>query len=811
MFKNYLKITIRNLKKHKGYSLINIFGLAIGMACCILILLYVTDELSYDNYHKNGDGIYRVDAISSIGETTRRYATTPPALAPEVAKSIPEIEASTRIFEFFETFEGRLGDQTIRIPSVYFVDPKFFDIFSHNFIAGDSKTAFKNPDSIVITQETAQRLFGDEDPLAKVIIWGPDRSIQVSGVLEDVPKNSHFRFNGIISSEALKDQEGRPAPVLSSSYFCEIHAYILLKEDANIQAVETKIMATHEAKWGEMFKQRGTKRQYPLIHLRDIHLRSSAEYELGTPGDMNTVYLFSAIALLVLIIACFNFINLSTARSTNRAREVGMRKVFGSYKHQLIKQFLSESVALSLISLLFGVMLVQIALPAFNSLSGKEFDSGHLLRLPVLLGLLGIIILTGFVAGSFPAFILSAFHPVTVLKGKFSSASKNSSLRKILVVVQFSISVFMIIGILTIIRQLDYMKNKDLGFKKEQLVVVPFFGNRREEDAVRRYDALQARLLANPGIVSSSFSGNIPGGELGFDAYLPEGKSDNETVRARNYWVDFDFVKTYGMELVAGRDFSRDFSTDAGEAVIINERMAQTLGWGEESIGRQIFNVPRDNRPGTIVGIVKDFHNGSLKMEISPVTLSLEPGFFAFVTVRILSVNVSSTLNFLETVLGEVSQEVAPNREFNFNYYFVDDDFRSKYAEEEKVRSIYIIIGGLAVVIACLGLFGLASFTLEQRTKEIGVRKVLGASVDHIIRLFSKEFAKLILIATILAWPLAYYAMFRWLGNFAYRIGLRWDIFIISGILAVMVAFLTIFYHSLKAALANPIDSIRYE
>jgi len=513
----------------------------------------------------------------------------------------------------------------------------------------------------------------------------------------------------------------------------------------------------------------------------------------------------------VLIIACFNFINLATARSTGRAREVGIRKVFGSKKNQLIRQFLSESIAVSLISLFLGIALVMTVLPLFNNLSGKQFEQTQLLKLPALLGFLGIIILTGFIAGSFPAFILSAFQPVIVLRGKFSSASKNSSLRKILVVVQFAISIFVIVGILTMIRQLDYMKNKDLGFKKDQLLVSQFFGNRREEENAQRFDSLKDRIQKNPNITSISFSANIPGAELGYDAYLPVARGDDETVRARNYWVDFDFVKTYGMEIVLGRDFSREFSTDAGEAIIINEKIAQALGWGDDCLGKRIYNIARDNRLGRIVGVVKDFHSGSMKLEISPVILSCEPEFFAFVTARILPVNVPSTLSFLENNLREVSQQVFPNREFTFDYHFVDDDFRTKYAEEEKVRQVYVIFGALAVVIACLGLFGLASFTLEQRTKEIGVRKVLGASVNNIIFLLSKEFAKLVLIANIVAWPLAFYAMNRWLGNFAYRIGIGWDIFILSGVLAVVIALFTVCFHSIRAALSNPATALRYE
>lgn len=806
MLRNYLKIAIRNMKRHKGYSLINIFGLALGMACCILILLYVTDELSYDNFHEKADRIYRVNAISSIGVTTRYYATVPPALAQGLADSIPEIEAFVRAMDI-NSLRGRYKNNSIEIEECFFVDSAFFNIFTHEFVEGSPESALENPDSFVITEETAHRIFGDESPMGKSIDLGRSRVIQVTGVIKNVPSNSHFRFNGLLPLSFIRDESGSPRDFSDIAYFCEWYAYLLLRESVSVSDVERKITETAEEKWGELLREKGTTRQYPVQRIRDLHLRSYCEYEYGSPGDINTVYLFSAIALLVLFIACFNFINLSTARSASRAREVGMRKVLGSHKSQLIKQFLSESIVISIIGLLLGILLVILALPTFNGLAGKEFNSAQLMSSTVLLGLLGIIIVTGIIAGSFPAFILSAFDPVIVLKGKLSSASKNSSLRKILVVVQFSISVFMIIGILIIIRQLDYIKNRNLGFNKEQMVVMPFFGNRRDEETAGRFDALRNKISQNPSVVSASFSIDVPGGDMGFDAFLPEGKSSEETLRAMRYWVGYNFVKTYGMEIIKGRDFSQSFSTDANQALIINEKAATVLGWGDDVLGKQLVNVSRDNRPGTIVGVVKDFHSASMRMEISPVVIALEPRFFGRISVRLRPENVPDTLSFLENTL----REIYPEREFDFSYYFIDDDFRSKYPEEEKIREIYLTFGFLAVFIACLGLFGLASFTVEQRTKEIGVRKVLGASVQEIALLLSKEFFKWVLVANIIAWPLAYYVMNNWLENFAYRIGIKLDIFIFSGIIAVVIAMLTVSYHSIKAARANPVNALKYE
>ena len=813
MFKNYLKVMLRNLRKFKGYSVINIAGLAVGMSCCILILLYVTDELSYDNHFKNKDRIYRIDTLSGIGTTTRHYSTTPPALTPELAASIPEVEASVRVFNSFN-MQGRDQDRDVEIRDVFITDPSFFKVFSFGFISGDAETALANPDGLVITEETARRLYGAGNPVGKVITLpgAQARAVHVSAVVKNVPRNTHFHFNGVLPTTFLRDQQGRPADFSTASYFCEAWGYFLLREGASPLDVEKKMAAEAQAKWGEMYKQRGTERTYLLKKLGDIHLRSGLEFEMEPPGDIDTVYVFAAVALFVLLIACFNFINLSTARSANRAREVGIRKVLGSHRNQLIRQFLNESVSLSLFSLALSLVIVVVVLPAFNALSGKQFDAAQLARWPLLLGFLGIIILTGFVAGSFPAFLLSSFRPVTVLKGKFSSGSRNSALRKTLVVVQFSISIFMIVGILIMVRQLDYMKNKDLGFRKDHLVVMPFFGNLQNQALAPKFDALRERIRQNPGVVSVSFTGGVPGRDLGYDAYRSEGGSPNESVRAQNYWVDYDFVKNYGIELVAGRDFSKDLASDVGQAVLLNEKAAKAFGWGgTEAMGKRIFNVPRDNRLGIVVGIVKDFHNDNLKLEIPPTVISLDNRFFGFITARIRSASVPATMDFLKSTLEEASRDIYPNRQYRFNSWFVDDDFRAKYPDEDRTRKIFLVFGMLAVAVACLGLYGLASFTLEQRTKEIGVRKVLGASLQSLVGLVSKDFIKLVLISNIVAWPLAYFGMRQWLENFAYRIHIKPDLFVLAGLMAMLVALFTVAFHSLRAARTNPVDSQKYE
>ena len=538
--------------------------------------------------------------------------------------------------------------------------------------------------------------------------------------------------------------------------------------------------------------------EFFLLNIRDIHLHSPNEDEPVPSGNIDNVYLFSAIAFLVLLIACFNFINLSTARSANRATEIGIRKVIGSQKSQLVKQFLCESILMSLIGLLIGVLLVLLILPAFNNLLNKEIESSTLLNFPVLAGILGVVILTGFVAGSFPAFVLSSFDPVKVLKGKLRSISKNSVLRKTLVVIQFAVSIFMILGVITIVKQLDYIKNKNLGFQKDQMVVITFPGNNS--------DVIRQKILQNPGVESVSFSLNVPGIFIAYQAYNPTPEDiKKETLRAYQMIGDYDFLKTYGLEIKWGRDFSKEYSTDVEDAIVINEKTAEILGWGADAVGKKLYNVAENNRERTVIGVVNNFHVTSLKQEISPMVLELDPSLYQFVSARLQPNNVPETLVFLENIF----REVQPDREFS--YYFIDDAFRQMYPEEEKLGQIYLTFGFLAVFVACLGLFGLSSFSVAQRTKEIGVRKVLGASFQEIVIMLSKEFAVLVLIANIIAWPSAYFIMRGWLRSFVYRIDVTWDIFLLSGILAVAIALTTISYQSIKAALSNPADSLRYE
>ena len=805
MFKNYLKIAFRNLRKQRGFSFINISGLAIGMACCLLILLYVYDELSYDRFHENGDRIYRILSDSTIGGTTRHFAISPAALAPAAAESIPAIERYARLFEFGNMQFQHEGD-IHEFPTWHTADQDFFSIFSHDFIMGDPDTALRQPYSLVISKSTALRIFGRTDVLGETLHTPNDNplEVQITGVIEDVPENSHYHFDMLISTVTFRavqneQQEGQhqEESFLDDPYFFQAYSYLLLREKADPIDVQSKIMAVVETRWGDLLRQRGVTRQYPLQALKDIHLRSNYESDLGNPGNINYVYLFSAVALLVLIIACFNFINLSTAKSAKRAKEVGLRKVFGAYKNQIVKQFLGESILLSMFGLFLGLILVLLALPVFNNLANKQFVISQLLSLTALLGLFTIIVVTGFIAGSFPAFVISSFHPVETVHGKFVSGKKSSFFRRFLVVIQFAISIFMIIGILVILTQLNFMKNKDFGFNKDYMVV---FRNRG-----RVTDAFKNQIQQNPDVLSVSFSISVPGQYTGDDTFLPEGKSSEETVRASAFFIGYDFIETYEMEILWGRDFSEQFPADAQDGIIINEKMAADIGWGESDIGKELVNVSRNNERKKVIGIVRDFHHKSLKLEINPTVLTLFPQSGRYTSVRIKPDNISSTLGFL----NDLFQKTFPGQEFE--YYFIDDDFRNKYPEEEKVEKIYFYFGFLAIFVACLGLYGLASNTIEQKKKEIGIRKVLGARIQGLVLSISKEFFKWVLLANILAWPAAFIIMNNWLENFAYRIDIAWWMFIVSGSLALVIAVLTISYQAIKSAIADPVEALRYE
>jgi len=798
MLSSYLKMVFRTIRKHKGYSILNLSGLAIGMACCILILLFIQDELSYDKTHENKDRIYRLISDGEVGGSLSHFALAPFAAPPAFTQEIPEVEFYVRILQIGRQQPITYEDKTFEEIGIFLADETFFQIFSHRFIAGNPERALEEPNSVVITEETALRLFGDEDPIGKVLEFAPIKQIHITGVIEDVPKNSHFRFNYMVSLKSLSEQQMQG---LNQWLSISGWAYLLLTEGADPAAIQTKFADIVEKHTGEQARQYGISISFLLQKMTDIHLRSNLQGEIEANSNIIYVYVFSAIALFILIIACINFMNLSTARSANRAREVGLRKMFGAYRKNIINQFLAESILLSLTALIFAVILAALALPIFNNFSGKEMSVDYLAKGIMVAGMLVLIIFTGLLAGFYPAFFLSSFQPTAVFRGKLSKGSASSLLRKILVVFQFSISVVLITCTGIVLNQIDYLKNKNLGFDKEQVMAVLV----QSSSTAKNYKGIKAELLQNPNILNVSFSAVVPirGGELRL--MIPEGKSQGETYSIYVMRSDHDFQKTYKMELLAGRDFSEEFSTDATEAYIINETAARKFGWkNEESLGKKLAFA--EGRPGRIIGVVKDFHFQSLQQIIEPLALMIDEQNLAFVSLKINTKNVSDTLDFVKDKWGKFES----NREFD--YFFIDEEFASLYASEEQLSNILSFFALMAIFIACLGLFGLASFTAEQRTKEIGSRKVMGATVQNIVFHLSKEFVRWVLVANLIAWPSAYFLMRNyWLMNFPYRINPHIVTFLLAGVISIFIALITVSFQVIRAAISNPVESLRYE
>ena len=796
MLKNYFKIALRNLWKHKGYSFINIGGLAIGMAGCILILLFVQDELSYDAYHEKSDRIYRIALeMLSPGEPEKYFANTALALAPALEEDFPAVEHAVRFRR--RSFYVERGTSRFYENRFLFSDPEVFDIFSFPLVAGDPKTALTEPFSVVLTQESAEKYFGDEEALGQVLTMQDTLAFQVTGVMASLPTNNHIRFDFLASFETLIAGQQNLNQWWNHSYY----TYVLLQESASLEDFKPQLYDVTRQHIAEQEDLYGFQQKHYLQPLSEIYLHSDIRGEGGPRGSITYVYTFSAIAVLILLIACINFMNLATARSMQRAREVGMRKVLGAYRQQLAGQFLGESFLVAIVAMVLAVGFVIPALPLFNSLSGKALSVISLQNSIVIWGLLGITLVVGLASGSYPAFALSSFRPVEVLKGALNGAA-GAGLRKMLVVFQFGISIVLIVGTLVVYQQLDFMQNQQLGFAKEQILIVP---TRGISDFDNTYESIKEQFLQQGDVLGISASSSIPGRGLNNIVIQPEGMTDNETRTMLTLGIDHDFVETYGLELAAGRSFSQAFSTDEGEGFILNEAAVADVGWAsaEEAIGKA-FNWGL-GKEGFVVGVVKDYHHASLQQRVQPIVMHILPDWFGYFSLRINTSQVQETLATLE----QTWQQWAPNRPFE--YFFMDEDYDRQYRAEQQFGQISSAFSLLAILIACLGLFGLAAYTAEQRTKEIGVRKVLGASVSNLVLLFSKEFTRLVLIAFVIAAPVAYFAMQQWLETFAYRIDLGIGTFLFAGLLALLIAWFTVSFQAIKSALNDPVKALRYE
>lgn len=799
MFGNYLKSALRNIKRHKGYAFINVAGLAIGMACCLLIIMYVATELSYDRYHTKSGRICRLGLDATMGGT---HVVTPISnvpSAPAMVETYPEVLNAVR-FRKISKISIQAGDKIFYENGVMFADHTVFDVFSFRMLQGDPAAALKPAYTAVLTEETAKRYFGGGDPLGKILRYNDQYDLTVTGVLENVPENSHFTFDILCSYETFYDLNRR---VMEVWFNFRDYTYLLLADGADYRDLEKKFPALIDKHMGNMLKAIGGEIRFFLQPLTSIHLHSNLENEIRPNSSATYVYIFIAIAVFILIIACINFMNLATARSALRAKEIGIRKVIGAERKALTAQFLGESFVYSVMALLIAVLLVWLGLPFVESLSARELSLNFAGTPWLLLSLFGLVILVGFAAGSYPALFLSGFRPTQVIKGSLKAGTAHSRLRSFLVITQFIISISLIIGTGIILRQIHFMKNKSLGFDKNNVLIVDV----KERRMRQSFESIKAEMYKVPGVRSVSSASLAPGYEPSVQPFVPEGFTEKQSQVMESFEVDHDFFPTLGMEIVKGRNFSPESGADEQSAVIINETAARRFHW-DEPVGKTI-RAPADSAGKwercRVVGVVKDFHRASLHSVIMPQFIANDSGSFDTLVIRINPQNAEDTVERLSAKWEELN----PNHAFEFQY--LDALLESLYGDEERLSDIFIAFSVLAVFIACLGLFGMASFAAEQRTKEIGIRKVLGATVPGVIVLMAGDFLKIVVAANLLAWPLAYFVMNKWMQNFAYRAGITVWVFIVTGIIAAGIALVTVGYQSVRAALLNPADAIKYE
>jgi len=809
MIKNYFKIAWRNLLRNKTFSFINIVGLAVGLCCFLLIALYVLDELSYDRFNKNAENIYRINCSIRFGGGDLNGALSSDMMGQLLKKDYPQVEQYTRIYNSNGSKLVRKGNNFINEPNVAHVDSTFFRVFTFPAIAGDTQTALNMANTVVITESTAKKYFGTTDALGKVVETNDNGKTlyKVTAVIKDMPHNSHFTYDFLFSMRNVDYKWGQ----LSSHNF---HTYLVLRKGTDYKAFE-KNFDTYILKYVipyvqqfikissfDDFKKAGNKLEYSLTPLTKIHLYSDLSFELGRNGNIQFVYIFSIVALFILAIACINFMNLTTARSANRAKEVGIRKVLGTERKELIAQFLSESTLMVFLSLLIAITIAWLVLPLFNDVAAKSMNMGSLFS-PIILPLLIILpFAVGLAAGSYPAFFLSGFRPIEVLKGKLASGKTKGGVRSVLVVFQFTTSILLIIGTIVIYKQLNFIQSKDLGFKKDQVLIVNgTYALKNNADAFRN------EVLQMSGVSSGTKSSYLPvdNSSRSDNSYFKGPAMDvKDGIDIQNWYIDYDYIKTLGMQITTGRNFSKDFPSDSA-AVIINETAARLLGY-QNPIGQKIYEPDNNHKPveHEIIGVVKNFNYESLRQNIGPLSFFLGKGS-GLQSFKVSTANIPALVSNIESKW----KALAPG--LPFSYRFLDDSFNEMYQSEQRVGKIAMTFSVLAILIACLGLFGLATFIAEQSTKEIGIRKVLGASVQGIVQMFVKDFVKLVTIALVIASPIAWWFMHKWLQQFVYRIDISWWVFILAAAVAFAIALLTISYQAIKAATANPVKSLRSE
>jgi len=790
MIRNYITVALRTIRKQKAYSLINVIGLSIGMACSILILLWVRDEISFDRFHANAGRIQRVYRDEAVTAPGSGSALTSPPMAAAFKKDFPEVLLASR----FGTWQRRLvanGDKTFTESEYMHADPDFFGMFSFPFIKGDPRTALSEPYSVVLTASAAKRYFGDDDPMGRTLNVDRAFDVVVTGIVEDTPANSSLTFSmispfKILLSEYIGDNNA------DNWGFNSFSTFLLLAPDVLAADFNAKLDG-----YLQRYIEDDTDR-LAVQPLFDVHLRSTLGHDNLKPASIKYVWIFSALAVFILAIAAINFMNLTTARSAKRAREVGLRKVVGARRPQLVGQFFAESILMSLLALGLALLLVELFLPSFNALSGKDIATSWASNLPALAGCLGLALATGLGSGIYPALFLSSFRPIRVLKGPLRAAGGGSTFRKVLVIAQFTMSVFLITGTAVISRQMNFMRTKDLGFHKERIIHLRLFGELTE-----KYPIIREGLLQNPEVVSVTASLALPTNIQNTPGTPDwEGKDPAKVMEIKGDFVDFDYVETFGIPIVAGRSFSRDFATDADEAYIVNEEAVRRMGLEGPAVGKRFAFWGRE---GKIIGVMKDAHFQSYHQKIEPLVFKIFPDWFRMLYIKVRPGDTAAILRSIEKTWTSLGLG------YPFDYRFLDEDFENLYRTEARMGKLFRTFAALAVFIACLGLFGLASYMAEQKTKEIGIRRTLGASVPGITAMISRDYAKWVLAANLIAWPAAWYFMGRWLQGFAYRATLSLWPFVVSSAIALAVALVTVASLSARAAVANPADALRYE
>ncbi len=796
MFKNYFKTAWRNLWKNKMHSFINITGLSIGITCCVLIFLYVQYELSYDKFNVNANQIYRLTEVLHLPKENNARALTSPPMAPVLKANFPEVLKAVRISfsqEYLSYQNKKIADKKIM-----YADSALFDVFTFPVIEGDKQKALIDPYSIVLTQSMAKKYFGNTSPIGEIMQLSDTIPLKVTAVVKDVPANAHFNFDCILSRTTINAINNN-APE-TEWFHNDYYTYLMLQKNADYHQLETRFSSFIAKQMGDVRKATGLYYDLKLQPLTDIHLRSNLNNEINPNSDITYIYIFGAAGLLILLIACINFINLSTAKSVSRAKEIGLRKVVGAERSQLIFQFLGESFLFTLIAAVLSFISTVIILPWFNSFTGESLSLLNFINSNVLIVFAGVIISVSLMAGIYPAFLMSSFSPVKVLKGPAKYEWRDIFLRKGLVVFQFTIAIILITGALLVYQQLQFIQNQKLGLNREQILEVTI-----PSSQFNKKDILLQAFAKNPDVVGASLTGFSFQQPVNVIATLPEGASDNEVSSVSSIFADDNFLKTFQIPLAAGRDFSKSFSTDVDQAFIVNESAVKAFNWknNNAAIGKNI-NWGLGIK-GKVTGVVKDFNYSSLHDNIKPLIIKILPDGYGFIALRIKPNDLPQTLASLSGTWKTIAAED------DFHYSFLDNDFAALYKSEQNLQRLLGFFTALSILIACLGLFGLATFTIAKRFKEVGIRKVIGASVLSILALLSKDFLKLVFIAVCIASPVAWFVINKWLQNFAYHINVSLFTFIVVGLSAMFIAFATVSFQAIKAAVANPVKSLRTE